>query len=369
MAVALSRCPAAHASVTYGPAMSAAQIRAMQAQGVREIIVKRDPGLSAAQEARRAGAGGHHATSARAASRTPSSTRRRPAGWPPRWRRSRQDPAGPVRRAQRRDARHLDAERPVLRPAVGARRTPGSSVSTRAVRPATTSAPLYAWPHSTGAGVTVAVVDTGADYSATDLAGRLAPRVRTTSTRQRRTGPERTRHARGRHHRGRPEQRHRRERRGARRPACCPCACSTRAGPAPSTPWPRRSTTPASTTSRSSTRAWAAPDTSQALADAVTSNPGTLYVVAAGNGDANRTGYDVDADAVLPVRHPGRQPDLRRRLRPERPARAVLQLRRGQRRPVRPRRQHPLHLPGAGRLRVRRRHLDGAPRWSRARSR
>ena len=57
LAAGLILAPAAHAS-NFGPAMSAAQVRSMQAQGVREIVLDRRPGVSADQlDALRAQAG------------------------------------------------------------------------------------------------------------------------------------------------------------------------------------------------------------------------------------------------------------------------------------------------------------------------
>ena len=54
LAVALIAAPAATASTAstgYGPAMSAADVRSMQAQGVREVIVERKAGVSASEQA------------------------------------------------------------------------------------------------------------------------------------------------------------------------------------------------------------------------------------------------------------------------------------------------------------------------------
>src|SRR5579871_2034402 len=50
LAAALIFAPAATASTNHGPAMSAAEIRAMRAQGVRELIVEHKDGVSAAEQ-------------------------------------------------------------------------------------------------------------------------------------------------------------------------------------------------------------------------------------------------------------------------------------------------------------------------------
>ena len=52
LAIVLIAAPAATASTIYGPAMSAADVRAMQAQGVREVVVERRAGVSAAEQAK-----------------------------------------------------------------------------------------------------------------------------------------------------------------------------------------------------------------------------------------------------------------------------------------------------------------------------
>ena len=49
--VAMVVAPASAASTISGPAMSAAHIRAIQAQGVGEIIVEREAGVAAAEQA------------------------------------------------------------------------------------------------------------------------------------------------------------------------------------------------------------------------------------------------------------------------------------------------------------------------------
>ena len=72
----------------------------------------------------------------------------------------------------RRAGRH----RPVPRPAVGSRQDDVAD----------------AWPKSTGAGVTVAVIDTGVDAAHPDLAGQVLPGYDAWSTRPRAPAPTRT---------------------------------------------------------------------------------------------------------------------------------------------------------------------------------
>ena len=58
LAFALIAAPAVTASTINGPAMSAADVRAVQAQGIREVIVERKAGVTAAgQSGLRARAG------------------------------------------------------------------------------------------------------------------------------------------------------------------------------------------------------------------------------------------------------------------------------------------------------------------------
>ena len=122
-----------------------------------------------------------------------------------------------------------------------------------------------------------------------------SPRSATTTVGVAGVAPEREDHAaaRARHQRLRHQHRHRRGVRLRRRWAC-------------------GSSTPAS----------AAPGLDQTQ-DAIQAHPNTLYVVAAGNDNVNN---DVDADGTLRAAR-GQHP-LRRRVRRERPARLVLELRR-----------------------------------------
>ena len=158
---------------------------------------------------------------------------------------------------------------------------------------------LNAWPHTTGSGVTVGAVDTGADYSAPDLAGRLLPGqdfVNSSNAAQDQNGH------------------------GTLVAGIITADQNNNVGvtgvaPAASVLPLRALDASGSGTLDAVAAAFdyagdhgysivnaslGGPDTSQTLADAVTSHPGTLYVVAAGNGDSNNVGYDVDATPFYP---------------------------------------------------------------------
>ena len=107
---------------------------------------------------------------------------------------------------------------------------------------------------------------------------------------------------------------------------------------------------------------------SHTLDAAISQYPNTLFVVSAGNGGTDDAGDDNDAAQVWPCNSPNPNvvcvgaSDNRRR------ARGLLQLRRPDGRPVRPRREDPLGDPDAHRpglrepaLRLLRRHLAGRP--------
>jgi subtilisin family serine protease len=172
VAVALIAAPVAHASSIYGPAMSAAQVRSLQGQGVREIVVDRKPGLSAAQQAAlraqagvsyvgpgplpgteidRAPAGGLAA--AVAALGHDSQVRYA-------------EPNGEVHAAGVPNDPGFSQQWGLSntgQTVLGTRGTPGDDIDV-----------LDAWTANvTGANVTVAEVDSGVDYSAPDLAGQL----------------------------------------------------------------------------------------------------------------------------------------------------------------------------------------------------
>ena len=97
--------------------------------------------------------------------------------------------------------------------------------------------------------------------------------------------------------------------------------------------------------------------TSATLDDAIKSNPGTLYVVAAGNNGSNN-----DTNPRSPC-NPATTPDAPNKLcvgatGPQRRARRLLELRRRQRGPRGARRQHPEHRPDENHLQRRLRDLD-----------
>jgi subtilisin family serine protease len=153
--------------------MSAAQVRSIQAEGVREIIVKRQPNLSAAQQsALRAQAGityvgpgplpntevdqapaGDLATAVASLKHDPAVQYA--------------EPNGEVSAASTPNDPYFGLQWALSntgQPVLGTGGTPGDDIGA-----------TYAWPHSTGANVTVAVVDTGVNLTAADLAGRLVP--------------------------------------------------------------------------------------------------------------------------------------------------------------------------------------------------
>ena len=171
LAVALIAVPAAHASARYGPAMSSAQIRGLQAQGVREIIVKRDPGLSASgQAALRAQAGISYIGPGPLPD---TELDRAPAGR-----------LAAAVAALRQDGQVQYAEPngevyATLTPSDGlfpqqwALSNTGQSVNGLRGTAGDDIGATYAWSASTGTNVTVAVVDTGVDYNSTDLQPQL----------------------------------------------------------------------------------------------------------------------------------------------------------------------------------------------------
>jgi thermitase len=170
LAAALVFAPAAHAS-SFGPAISTAQVRSMQAQGVREIVLDRRPGVSAAQlDTLRAQAG---VTYLGPGPLPGTELDRAPAG----------QLAGAVARLEGQALltyAQPDGE-------VQATATPndpyfsqqwalqntGQAVDGMSGTAGDDIGASYVWPHATGAGVTVAVVDTGADATAPDLQGQL----------------------------------------------------------------------------------------------------------------------------------------------------------------------------------------------------
>jgi subtilisin family serine protease len=171
LALALIAAPVATASTIHGPAMSAAQVRTMQAQGVREIVVERQAGVSAADQADlRAQAGVSYvepgplpntevdqAPAGRLASAVAALTRDPQVEYA--------EPNGEVRAASTPNDPFFTQE--------WALSNTGQSVGGTSGTAGDDIGASYAWPHSTGSGVTVAVVDTGVDSGATDLQGHL----------------------------------------------------------------------------------------------------------------------------------------------------------------------------------------------------
>ena len=172
LAAGLIFVPAAHAS-NFGPVMSAAQVRSMQAQGVREIVLDRRPGVSAEQlDALRAQAGVTYlgpgplpgteldrapaGALATAVSRLASEPQIAYA-----------EPDGEVHATATPDDPYFSQQWALQnsgQSVLGASGTSGDDIGASSV-----------WPHATGAGVTVAVVDTGVDATAPDLMGQLVP--------------------------------------------------------------------------------------------------------------------------------------------------------------------------------------------------
>ncbi len=172
LAAGLIFVPAAHAS-NFGPVMSAAQVRSMQAQGVREIVLDRRPGVSAEQlDALRAQAGVTYlgpgplpgteldrapaGALATAVSRLASEPQIAYA-----------EPDGEVHATATPDDPYFSQQWALQnsgQSVLGASGTAGDDIGAS-----------YIWPHATGAGVTVAVVDTGVDATAPDLMGQLVP--------------------------------------------------------------------------------------------------------------------------------------------------------------------------------------------------
>jgi len=172
LAGALIIAPAAHAS-SYGPAMSAAAISSMQSQGVREIIVQHAPGVSPAQQAAiRAQAG---VTYAGPGPLPNTELDRAPAGQLAAAVHKLEDeahvsyaePDGEVHATSIPNDPYFEQQWALL--------NTGQSVEGESGQAGDDIGVTYAWPHSTGAGVTVAVVDTGVDSTTPDLQGQLVP--------------------------------------------------------------------------------------------------------------------------------------------------------------------------------------------------
>jgi subtilisin family serine protease len=170
LAVAAVAAPTAHASTISGTAMSAAAVRAMQAQGISEVIVERKAGLTAAEQAEvRAQAGVRYVGPGPLPNTEVD-----------------QAPAGGLTAAVAALGRNSQVEYAEPNGEVQATSAPndplfwaqwglsntGQSVNGTSGTPGDDIGATSAWTRSTGAGVTVAVVDTGVDSNAPDLAGQ-----------------------------------------------------------------------------------------------------------------------------------------------------------------------------------------------------
>jgi thermitase len=172
LAVALIAAPAATASTISGPAMSAADVRTMQAQGVREVIVERHAGVSAADQARLRTAAGvryvgpgplpnteiDRAPTGRLTTAVAALTRDPQVRYA--------EPNGEVHAASVPNDPGFSQQWALSNTGQFVFDTSGTAGDDIGAR--------YAWPHSTGAHVTVAVVDTGVDWTAQDLQGQIA---------------------------------------------------------------------------------------------------------------------------------------------------------------------------------------------------
>ncbi len=147
---------------------SPAELRRLEAQGVREVIVRRDPGLDA--DARRAVREAVDGTRVDTLPLPDVEVLRVPAG--------RLDEAVRALRAHE-DVRWAEANSPVHAAApdpayLWAHANDGRPIGGFPGVVDADADVIPAWAESTGAGVTVAVVDSGADAGHPDLAGRLA---------------------------------------------------------------------------------------------------------------------------------------------------------------------------------------------------
>ncbi len=397
--------PAAAADAAIPPA----QVEALDRQGATEIVVRREPGLTAAERADvRADA---DVDLVRRSTLPDTEVVRADAGRPGRGRRRAQP--RPRRRLRRAGHRPVRPDRgPVLRLLWGLENTGqktfvpggGGSYYGQGYPDADMDVP-EAWTKATGAGVTVgdrrhrraddapgprrparrptrarpaptpsaatsaptASTTTATATSTTGRAGTSCARTRSSASPRATARPARTttaagqpraRHARRRHRRGPGrQQRGHRGCRVRRQDHAAARAGRQRARHRASRS-PRRSTTPGKMGVRIVNASLGGPGLDQSQLAAVQAHPNTLYVVAAGNDNIN-----VDGTPVRPVRAAGGQRAVRRRVRRVRPQGLVLQLRRQQRRRLRARHRDPLDLPLA-----RVRSTCRAPRW-RARTR
>jgi thermitase len=284
LAVGLIAAPVAHASASYGPAMSAAQVRSIQAEGVREIIVKRQPDLSAAgQAALRAQAG---ITYEGPGPLPNTELDQAPAG----------DLAGAVATLKRDPAvqyaepnGEVSAASTPNDPYFGlqwALSNTGQSVLGTSGTPGDDIGATYAWTHASGASVTVAVVDTGVDLTAADLAGRLVPGQDYVSP----SNAAQDQNGHGTHVAGiiAADQNNFTGVSGVAPAAeVMPLRVLDSNGSGTLDAVAAAFNYAGQHNVRIVNASLGGPGTSQALADAITSNPNTLYVVAAGNDGAN----------------------------------------------------------------------------------
>ena len=329
----------------------------MQAQGVREVIVERKAGVSAAEQARlRAQAGVSYVGPGPLPN---TEIDRAPAGR-----------LAAVVAALARDPQVQYAE---PNGEVHAASTPndpyfglqwalsntGQSVLSTSGTPGDDIGATSAWSHSTGAGVTVAVVDTGVDPTAPDLTGQtvagqsFSDGVQGAPTH----GPERPRDLRERRHRGHPEQRRRRDRRGPGGEGDA-VAGAGRERQRQHRQRGRRVQLRRPERRQDRKRQ---PRRRRDISDARAVHRGQPRHAVRGRSRQQRrtrARLRLEHAPFYPVRPPRGQPDLRRRHRPERSAGIVHELRRRQRRPVCTRGQHRLDLDGRP-VRLRQRHLDG----------
>jgi thermitase len=170
LAVAAIAAPVATAHTVHERAMSAADVRDIQSQGVREIVVERKASVSAVERTKlRADAGVRYVRPGPLANteidRAPSggltaavaALRRDPQV-------QYAEPNGEVHATSTSNDPYFGLQWGLAntgQSVMGTHGTPGDDID---------AAP--AWPQSTGAGVTVAVVDTGVDPTAPDLAGQ-----------------------------------------------------------------------------------------------------------------------------------------------------------------------------------------------------
>ena len=297
--VAAIAAPAAAASTLPGPAMSAADIHAMQAQGVREVIVERKAGVTAAERAKlRARAGVSYA------GRGPlpnTEIDRAPAG------RLEAVVATLARDPQVQYAEpngEVHTTSTPNDPYVGLQwglSNTGQSVLGTSGTPGDDIGATSAWSHSTGVGVTVAVVDTGVDPTVPDLTGQ------TVAGQSFFNGVP-----------GTPTQDQNVH--GTFVSGIIAAIQNNGAGVTGVAPGAKVMPLQALDANGSGSigdvaaafnyaghngvrivnASLGAAATSQTLEQSIADNPNTLYVVAAGNGDAHQIGYDVDTTPYYP---------------------------------------------------------------------